>query len=56
MPNTLHREPAVQPAAAIAAKDRATVEAVLQKVRGHQRHLFFTCTQSQAILLVLGFL
>lgn len=32
MLNTLRREPSGQPAAAIAAKDRATVEKVLQKV------------------------
>lgn len=29
---TMHREQTMQPAAAVAAKDRATVEMVLQKV------------------------
>ena len=35
MLTTMHREPSLQPAAAVAAKDRATVELVLQKVYAH---------------------
>ena len=35
MMNTMQRQSSIQPAAAVAARDRATVELVLQKVHAH---------------------
>lgn len=43
MLSTMHRDTSTQPAAAVAAKDRATVELVLQKVHAQLAGLSASC-------------
>ncbi len=55
MMSTMQRQSSTQPAAAVAARDRATVELVLQKVHAHsckQRVEAFCCAQDFMQLLL----
>jgi len=55
MMSTMQRQSSTQPAAAVAARDRATVELVLQKVHAHsckQRVGAFCCVQDQLQIML----